>query len=462
MHVKSVERVSIVGDGYFPYLAALYISQYSPADAVTIIDAGATNPQGLIQSLGCLREFHRLINISEKDFVKKTRAQINLGFHFDGFSAPQWNHFFSEPPYGFDMQGYRFDRLFTKIRETGVLCDFSDFSIVAQLAKANRFTPPSPNPKSVFAGVDYGYCVSETVYKSFLREIALRKGISVEDVTLKNIERADDGFIQSVNLDNGNSIEADLYIDMSSNRALMPDKRSKFFKALYPNLPDLFLQDSCSADKQLKPYSTIHKVSSTLVQSGYYDGQLYQKCFSENSGRQNHEVFEYNSRPWTNNVVAMGNAFTNRKSILIDNVRVFQECLIELVKFWPRTSDWRHEQLAYNRTAQQRICALAEIDTLIFALHFNRLETLSDSAVYKHNYFCKTGKAVGYEKEALKDDQWMCLALCLGIIPQRSDFSVSDCDEDWIKGELNKMRSILAKAANAAPNYHQFIQSAHR
>src|SRR5688572_24240898 len=172
--MNAPQKVIIVGNGYVPYLIALCIQKRFALELV-IVDIGEPSQPELIQSLGSMKDFHSYLKLPEADFVKKTKAEINLGFDYSGFheysDTPKTtaNEIFCDAQYGFNLNNRRFHHLFNKLKQIQPDEKLEDYCLSAKLARAGRFTPPSPKAKSLYASIRYGYRLTSDAYAAFLK-----------------------------------------------------------------------------------------------------------------------------------------------------------------------------------------------------------------------------------------------------------------------------------------------------
>lgn len=464
----SPRKVIIVGNGYLPYLIALTINKNFKRNApeMLIVDLGNQVRQDLIQSLGSMKSFHSDLGLPEVDFVKSTRAEIHYGFDYSGFSKLNSGAMFCDAQYGFDLQNRRFYHLFNKLRQVQPVEELEDYCLSAKLARVGRFTPPSPNPRSVYASINYGYRLTEEAYAEFLKSRLAAFDTRVVSSPVESVALDSDGFIESISVESIGTLKGDFFIDASESRVVknaLGDGGA--CQPLYP--PDLLLNVASSVGdrSEKQAFSNISLNQQMLeLRAGYLDRNYQTTFFMKGHLPRETASPQYfkDGEPWQRNCVAMGYAFTNRAPILIDNGHVNQNMIVRLLDLWPRSAGMNAEARSYNASSRAELEHIVDLDCLHLALAFNRVEILSDNMRYKLDTFAQCGKVAYYEKELLQEQQWPILFNALGIIPDTIDLSVRNCADRWLKEELFRIKSTLAKAAEAAPLYQDFIRAAHR
>lgn len=463
---NSPQQVIVVGNGYLPYLTALLIQKKFKHNTpeLLIVDLGKRSQNELLQSLGSMKLFHSDLGLSEADFVKSTYAEINLGFDYSGFPGLNGSELFCDAQYGFDLQNRRFSYLFNKLSKLHPKEKLEGYCLSAQLARTGRFTPPSPNPRSVYASINYGYRLTEEAYAGFLKAQLSTFNTKVMLSEVESVNLGDDGFIESIDVHGARKLKGDLFIDTSESQILkraISDGSS--LRPLFP--PDLSVEvtHSASAQMEQQPTSAITAHPGMLQLNGNHRDQSYQTAISVGENTPNTERARHfiDTVPWIKNCVAMGCAFTNRASILIDNSHINQSMLLRLLDLWPRSATMTQEAHLYNSKTLAEASHTADLDRLHLALVFHRPDILSDDMRYKLDTFRQSGKVAYYEKELLQESQWPVLFHTLGIRPDVIDLSVQHCTDQWLTQELFRIKSTLAKAVEAVPLYQDFIRSVH-
>lgn len=462
------QKVVVVGNGYLPYLIALCIKKNFKENSpeLLIVDLGKPSREDLLQSLGSMKLFHSDFGLPETDFVRATRAEINCGFEYSGFSGLNNGEMFCDAQYGFDLQNRRFYHLFNKIRSIQSLEKLEDYCLSAKLARAGRFTPPSPNARSVYASINYGYRLTEAAYTEFLNSQLLGSNIKIVSSSVESVILDGNGFVESINVQSVGALKGDLFIDASESRVIKRAlSEESALHSLYQNGFPVQVAHSVCDQVEKQSFSSISVKQGKLQLSASYLDQDYQTSFFIDEHLQSGAAqtrYVKDGKPWVKNCIAMGCAFSNRVPILIDNSHANQNMILRLLELWPRSAGMNKEADTYNANTLAESRHLTDLDSLHLGVAFDRLGILSDDMRYKLDAFKQSGKVAYYEKELLEEQQWPVLFKALGVTPDTIDLSVRNCTDQWLIQELFRIKSTLAKAAEAAPLYQDFIRSAHR
>jgi len=94
---------------------------------------------------------------------------------------------------------------------------------MGRACEQNKFMLPLTNrPQSALSGINYAYQFDAGLYGRFLRRYAETKGVERIEGKINQVQQDDEtGFVQSVALENGDTLKADFFIDCSGFRGLL-------------------------------------------------------------------------------------------------------------------------------------------------------------------------------------------------------------------------------------------------
>ena len=219
-----IRRIVIVGGGSAGWMAAaaLSVTVGGRVDEIVLIESAAIGTVGVGEAtLPTLRAFNATLGLDEMEFIRRTRATFKLGIEFRGWN-PRRTFFHGFSGFGPDMRGVSAHQLWLRMRAGGDEESYADYSITSVAAKLGRFAPPVSERDSVLGSYSYAFQFDATAYAAHLRDFAERRGVRrivgrIVEVRL----RPDDGFIEAVLLEGGQSVSGDLFIDCSGFAALL-------------------------------------------------------------------------------------------------------------------------------------------------------------------------------------------------------------------------------------------------
>lgn len=225
--MNPIRKIVIVGGGTSGWMAAAMLAHHfkpgvcrvelvESADIGTIGIGESTVPPfvGLIQRLG----------IDERDFMQATQATYKLGIQFVDWRQRRERYFHPFGVIGKRIGAHDFYQCWLKARQAGVATDLQDFSPCSVMAENGRFYLPGEAQNTPIGGAGYAFHVDATLVARYLRRYAEGRGVTRVEGTMRAAIRSGNGFIESVELEDGRSITGDFFIDCTGFRAFLLDQ----------------------------------------------------------------------------------------------------------------------------------------------------------------------------------------------------------------------------------------------
>ncbi len=229
MNDRDQPRIAILGGGTAGWMSACLLAKRWPRCSITLVESPAIGIIGVGEgSTPQLRGFFAELGISESEWMPRCNATYKNGISFHGWSSrPGFESYFH--PFQTDLDHHTAPHFFfhTRARRTGrdVWAHPDRFFLLAKLA-AERLAPlPSENFPFDIA---YGYHFDATLVGEFLRSHATENlGVVHVSDTVNHVDVTADGAVQSLILESGRSIAADIFIDCSGFRGAIIQKALK-------------------------------------------------------------------------------------------------------------------------------------------------------------------------------------------------------------------------------------------
>lgn len=216
-------RVVILGGGTAGWMAACLMAKAWPGATVTVIESPEIGIIGVGEgSTPQLKAFFDALGIAEADWMPRCNATYKTGIGFANWSErPGYGRYFH--PFPTALDGYTAPAFFAATRERrrgfDVTAHPDRFFLPAWLA-AHRRAPLAPDNFPFDIG--YGYHFDAHLIGAFLHEHATtRLGVRHLARRMVAVERAADGDVAGLRLDDGAVATGDLYVDASGFRALI-------------------------------------------------------------------------------------------------------------------------------------------------------------------------------------------------------------------------------------------------
>jgi len=213
-----VRRVVIAGGGTAGWtVAAALVKQLGALLEITLVESDAIGTVGVGEStIPTAKRFHELLGVPERDFVRATQASFKLGIAFENWAREGDRYFHSFGQIGPSTWMADFQHMWLEAREKGVAGELGDYCLELQAAEAGKF---ATGPES---RLNYAYHLDATAYGQFLRGFAEPLGVRrVEGKIARVRQSAQSGFIEALELESGEAVEGDLFIDCTGFRALL-------------------------------------------------------------------------------------------------------------------------------------------------------------------------------------------------------------------------------------------------
>lgn len=222
---SNIKNIVIVGGGTAGWMAAAALSKLlnHPDINITLVESEAIGTVGVGEAtIPHLRSFNNLLGLHEDDFVRKTNATFKLGIEFVDWDQLGKSYIHPFGPYGVPMNGLRFHQYWLRHKQLGSSVSIDDYNLQIMAARAGKFQRPENLRNSPLSTIEYAFHFDASLYAKFMREFSENLGVKrVEGKVTQAVQNAETGFIESVGLESGDTIEGELFLDCSGFRGLL-------------------------------------------------------------------------------------------------------------------------------------------------------------------------------------------------------------------------------------------------
>lgn len=453
--LMSQHTIHIIGDSFVAPLAAMTLGRKIPTTAKQIrVTLTNLRHYGTLCAFSDIKMFHDALGLSEPVFMRGTNACYNLCAHVIG---PASDGIFSDSDYGFMVAGAQFHQLFAKLKRKHRHLLIEDFCLPAVLAKNNKFAPPNNTKKSIFNNINYGYNFSEAQYFSVIKTLAESLNISFENKTIASINCNQDGISQVIFTD-GESANADLFIDCTEAGTLISELTGHSnLQNLIPNW-HLELQNNEVFSENPPPMFSINlsTLSKKVQKDSVMRNQQHRKSFAF-TGEPHHSARIHN-RAWTQNCIALGEAYAKLPNILLDRHHLPQSQLLQLIDISSTTPPSDAVKDVFNRASERAVTQLIDIDNLlIHELMPDKVE-LSKANSERLKLYQLNGSTRATENSIIPDSHWPILFSILGYNQSGNDAFSNLITNDFCEKQLSSMFKLTKEAADAAPTHNFWLK----
>src|SRR5437763_16969979 len=221
-----VRSIAIIGGGTAGWMCAAAISKsFGRKINVVLIESEEIGTIGVGEAtIPALSKFNRLLEIDEAEFVRQVQGTFKLGIQFNDWGKIGDCYIHGFGTIGRDLGLLPFHQYWLKARAAGQAKDIGQYSLNTVAAPQGKFmvAPTDAPPNSPLAEIAYAYHFDSGLYAVFLRKRAEAQGAKrIEGKVVAVNQNGENGFVESVKLESGQLIHADLFVDCSGFRALL-------------------------------------------------------------------------------------------------------------------------------------------------------------------------------------------------------------------------------------------------
>ncbi len=489
-----VLRVVIVGGGTSGWMTAAALTRLLPERcSVHLVESEAIGVIGVGEAtLPHIRGFIEKLGLREADFMAWTRGTFKLGIEFRDWGKIGDSYVHPFGTFGRGKGDVDFHHYWTRLRLAGAsLPPLEAFSYACRLARENRFDLPSTDPDQLTSTYGYAYQFDALLFAPYLRAIAERVGAQrTEGKVVEVLRDGATGNITAVRLDNGQSIEGDLFVDCSGFRSLLlGEALAEPFEDWNHWLPaDRAVAMPCRTETSVTPYTSAIAMPAGWrwripLQHRTGNGYVYASAFlsDEEAARALTAAVEgapladprplrfragRRRRSWAHNCVAIGLASGFLEPLESTSIYLVQQAITALIELFPESPDATIERDEFNRLIDLEYDRIR--DFLILHYHattrsdsafwdYVRTMTVPDSLAEKIELFRRAGRVVKYREGVFLDASWIAVYVGQGIMPEGYDPRADLADATTLARGMQALQAEIAATAARVPEHLRYI-----
>jgi tryptophan 7-halogenase len=492
---QPIRKILIVGGGTSGWMTAAALSHRLSGQPVQIrlIESAEIGTVGVGEAtVPHIRFFNAKLGIDEADFMARTKATFKLGIEFCDWGRVGDSYIHPFGAFGEAIGGVEFHHHWARLHRAGHPHPLEDYSLPIAAARAGRFAFPAADQSSLLSTYSYAFQFDAGLYAAYLRRYAEARGVVRHEGKITEVaQNSESGFVESVTLENGGIVAADLFVDCSGFRGLLIEGAlNSGYDDWSHWLPcDRAVAGPCATNGPLTPYTRAtakdagwiwriplqHRVGNGHVYCSSYISDdvaaeaLVSQLESEPLAKLNFLRFKTGKRrqQWSKNVVAIGLSAGFLEPLESTSIHLIQLAIGRLLDFFP-DMDWnpmlaseynRLMDLEYERVRDFLILhyhATKRDDTPFW--NYVRTMPIPDSLTHKMETFEERGVVVNYRDGMFLDASWIAVYLGQGLTPQHSDPLGLTLDEADLAAKLDLIRNNCATAAATLPLHDDFIR----
>jgi tryptophan 7-halogenase len=220
-----ISHLVIAGGGTAGWMSAAFFSKlFAPHQMrITLVESAEIGTIGVGEAtIPPITFFNQVVGVDEAEMLSATQGSFKLGIEFVGWRDRDHRYMHPFGSFGGPINGVSFHAYWLRARKLGYRPDLAEFSLSALAAKRGRFDWRVDDPRDPRAAMAHAYHFDASLYAQLLRRVAEGRGVrrlerTIRDVTVDPIE----GTIDSLLLDDGQTLDGDFFIDCSGFRGLL-------------------------------------------------------------------------------------------------------------------------------------------------------------------------------------------------------------------------------------------------
>ena len=487
MEHRKIHKVVIAGGGTAGWMAAASLSKLLGKTLdITLVESDVIGTVGVGEAtIPTLLTLHELLKIKEQDFVAAVQGTFKLGISFENWRDVDKDYIHSFGWTGQDCWAAGFQHFWLKGKKLGISEEFGEYCNEWLAAKRNRFAVlPNQN-------LNYAYHIDASLYAQFLRKIAEEYGTVRKEGKIQRVEQdPESGYIAALELDSGQRIEGDLFIDCTGFRGLLIDQtlNSGFedWSHWLPSNSAVAVQTE-SVGPPI-PYTRAiardvgwqwriplqHRVGNGVVFSSKHwsDDEAIDALLNNIEGKPLTEprVIKFQTgqrrRHWQKNCVAMGLSSGFIEPLESTSIHLIQRSIIRLMQMFPYDGIRKPDVDEFNDQMNSEIEHVR--DFIILHYHVtDRTDTpfwrqcrsmeIPESLAHRIELFKQTGRVFKLPTELFGENSWIQVMLGQGLTPEQYHPIVNMMDDEELNQFLSGIHGSVREMVNQLPEHQRFI-----
>lgn len=488
MNNRRISNIVIVGGGSSGWMsAAAMANAFGKTKNIVLIEADDIAPVGVGEAtIPAVRAFNRLLGIDEREFMRVTRGTFKLGIQFENWGAIGESYVHPFGLVGKDSWMANFHHFWLKAQRANIGKEYWDYSLNIRAAKENKFTLDLP------AGLEYAYHFDAVGYALFLRHYAEALGVTRQVGTVNSVRlNSEDGCIDSLDLNTGENITGDLFIDCSGFKAVLTEK------ALQTEFEDWSHWLPCNravvVQTELQvppaPYTRSiahecgwqwmiplqHRAGNGFVYCSQYcdDETAKYKLLNNVSGNAltDPKLIRFKTgrreQQWNKNCVAIGLSSGFLEPLESTSLHLAQTAITRLIKMFPEQGIHQSVINEYNRQSKFEYDRIRDFIILHYAVtkrddsdfwRYCRSMSLPDSLAEKIDIYKNTASVYRDNDELFHEASWQQVMFGQGITPQSVHPVVDKLTPVELMNLLKKIDAGVTQKLAQYPSHHVFIE----
>ena len=486
---RPISRVVIAGGGTAGWMAAAALSRLVGRQLeVTLVESEEIGTVGVGEAtIPTLLTMNRLLQIPEPDFIKATSGTFKLGIRFENwlYEGHDYIHSFGDTGKGCWAGG--FQHFWKKGQQEGLAAEYGAYCTELRAAVENKFGILSEHK------LNYAYHLDATAYGQYLRRLAEANGTRRIEGQIEHVSVSETtGFIDYLQLKDGQHVAGDLFIDCTGFRALLIED------ALQTGFDDWSHWLPCNRAWAVQteltgepvPYTRAiahdsgwrwriplqHRVGNGLVYCNDYldDDAARERLLSLIDGapiidpRPIRFTTGQRRQYWNKNCVALGLSSGFIEPLESTSIHFIQNGIMWLLLMFPDSLMSQASVDEYNNKLRGEAERIRDFILLHYVANERTGEPfwdmcrdlpIPDSLSQRMALFKETGRVFKPQDDVFSENSWVQVMMGQGLIPESYHNVVDSMSNEQLRQFLNDIQRDVERSVAALPNHGAFVEA---
>ena len=492
---KPIRDVVIVGGGTAGWIAASALSRLMggvldirliESDAIGTVGVGeATIPQIL--------RLNAVLGIDEANFVRDTKATFKLGIEFNDWAARGDSYLHTFGDIGLDLQTLPFHHYWLRHRAAHQGSPLWDYSLHHRAAYGHRFGHLPRVGQTSMTGLHYAYHFDSGLYARMLRRYSEARGVTRTEGRVVDVELdAESGHIRAVELESGERVAGELFIDCTGFRGLMIGGA---LGVPYQDWSHWLPVDSAFAVASERQGPLLPYTRATAREAGWQwriplqhrtgNGHVFSNAFTD-ADTARERLMEGLDAPalaeprrlrfttgrrehlWSKNCVSLGLASGFLEPLESTSIHIIQSNISRLIELFP-TADFPAATTAeYNRVVIKEYDLIRDFlilhykqtrrDDTPFWNHVRTME-IPDSLAHKIALFTESAHLFRDADDLFRESSWVQVMIGQGVEPRTHHRRADALSDNQLARFMRDVDALVGKATDALPGHAEFVDA---
>ena len=490
----TIKSIAIAGGGTAGWMAAAKLSQhFSKTDIkITVIESSEIGTVGVGEAtIPTLRRFYQSLGMDDMEVMRRTRATVKLGIEFKDWFKQGTSFIHPFGLFGQDANGIRFHHYWMKLRESGDPAPLEQYSLGIALARANKFTFPAENPSSALSVFDWALHFDAGMFGKLMCEYATARGVLHVDAKINSVElNPDNGFINSLQLDDGRQIAADLFIDCTGFHGLLINKNLNTGYVDWSRWlvcdRAMAVQSELVGEPVIRTLAKAHTAGwqwRIPLQHRQGNGHVYSSQFIDDEqaertllqhidGKVLHSPRKFQftagrrAQAWNKNCIAIGLAAGFLEPLESTSIALIETGIEKICGSFAHPF-FNQEKIDYfNQVTATEWERIRDFIILHYKLNqrtdsefwrYCQNMDIPDTLQQKISAYSERGDLLHYPWEIFHPDSWLAIYNGFNFYPNNYNKNVDRLNSDYLRQSLAAMRQSIMDAVAELPTHQEFI-----